>query len=128
MQAHWSRRLWFKARRKLHTYRCGQVRTWVPCILSFPEVQLYTGHHTCGLDWSTRIVQVAPDAHEQETRVKRDGVGWDDHPAAGFESALLRIALAIEMQRYLWMPAEVERTRQQSSGCRNTGARVRISV
>ena len=64
---------------------------------------IYTRHHTCGLDRSTRIVQVAPDAHEQETRVKRDGVGWDGHPAAGFESALLRVALAIEVQRYLWV-------------------------
>ena len=49
--------------------------------------------------------------------MKRDGAGWDDHPAAGFESALVRIALAIEMQRYLWMSAEVEKTRQRPSGC-----------
>ena len=41
--------------------------------------------------------------------MKRDGAGWDDHPAAGFESALVRIALAIEMQRYLWMSAEVRK-------------------
>ena len=79
---------------------------------------IYTRHHTCGHDRSTRIVQVAPDAHEQETRVKRGGVGWDDHPAASFESALLWIALAVEMQHYLWMSAEVKGTRQQSSGCR----------
>ena len=50
--------------------------------------------------------------------MKRDGVGWDDHPAASFESALLWIALAVEMQHYLWMSAEVKGTRQRPSGCR----------
>ena len=58
--------------------------------------------------------------------MKRDGVGWDDHPVAGFESALLRIALAIEMQRYLWMTAEGGENTSTTEWAQNPRARVRM--
>ena len=58
--------------------------------------------------------------------MKRDGVGWDDHPAAGFESALLRIALAVEMQHYLWMSAEGGKNTSTTEWVQNSRDRVRV--